>query len=384
LISLLPHQFHRIERLDQIEAHRDEWVRFATQCPLAAPFCSPLIWIPWLEAFPEHPPVVFELRRDGQLAALLPMYRDGQRLEVATAPHLDYQDIAAVDPEAAVALILEIIESEGQNGVTITFAKVADHSLLTATLRDPRIAAQAHLQSRYWSVCPTVSYALRDPDDFLQSVTPRQRKDYRSAGRRLRQAAPAQVVEHRRGRGIDAGMIAAAADLHVENQHRKKGDSVFARQAFSRFLEGQTAADAPICLSLLREREGGPLLAFSLGYFSGDTYFYYLTAYSGQHADCSPGRWLLVDTLRHWSAHTRGGRLRLDLLCGDESYKSRWATGFYEVSRVQLIPKRLGNLPRAVAYTAVYGLKNAKNRLRNRVTGPPLRGLEPEHPILPG
>jgi hypothetical protein len=52
---------------------------------------------------------------------------------------------------------------------------------------------------------------------------------------------------------------------------------------------------------------------------------------------------------------------------------------------VVLIPRRIANLPRILAYSAVYGLKNAKNR--SLLNGPGHRRLhdpETEDIVLPG
>ncbi len=362
---------NRISRADQIEESRGEWTRFAGRCRLAAPFCAPSTWIPWLLEFSDLEPTVFELRRDNELLALLPMFQKGRTLGVATEPHLDYQDIAAVDIEAAVSLILELIRLAGEIRVNITFAKVAEHSLLAKALRDPRVAERAYVQSYFRSLCPTVDFTIQSHDNFLASLSRRQRKDYRSATKQIQAAVPDHVVEHYGGRDIELSFIEAVASLHLENQYRKKGNSIFADRSFQSFLEQQIAAGAPICLSMLRERKDGPLMAFTFGYFAEDTYFYYLTAYAGRHANCSPGRWLLVDTLKHWAGATRGNTLRLDLLSGNESYKDRWASSSYEISQFQIIPKRIGNWPRLVAYKALYGSKRARSYMKSQLVKAP-------------
>jgi hypothetical protein len=71
------------------------------------------------------------------------------------------------------------------------------------------------------------------------------------------------------------------------------------------------------------------------------------------------------------------------MLSGEEAYKSRWAKTFYEVSCIQVIPKLLINLPRVAAFSAVYGLKTAKNRLRDRLVGERLGKLVHENIELP-
>ena len=164
---------------------------------------------------------------------------------------------------------------------------------------------------------------------------------------------------------------------------KKKGKSIFADLDFVVFLQQQANRDAPLLISTLRERPGTEPFAFHLGYFSGGTYYYYLTAYDGENSELSPGRYLLIETLSNCADRMGGGRLRFDLLSGEEAYKSRWAKTFYEVSRFRVIPKRLGNLPLLAAYSTVYGLKGVKNRWRERfVNNECLSRLEHECPGL--
>lgn len=380
---------HLFDHLDQIEAMAGEWMAFSKRCRLAAPFCGPLAWIAWFRAHPGLQPAVYEWREAGELRALVPLYRRGHRLEMAASPHLDYQDVAATDTDTAVSALLAIATREGWSS-SLVFPKVAAGSRLEGALEDPRIAAGTHHEARYWSFCTVANLTSSSDRDFFQAIPARQRKDYRNATRRIAEAFPGHVVEHHGPGQFPAELIDEIAILHRANQYRKKGESVFADPAYLRFLKEQAGSPVPLCLSLIRESTGGPLMAFHLGYFSGGTFYYYVTSYGAGYGHLSPGRWLLVDALRHWHAHSGGGALRLDLLCGEEDYKSRWSTEGYEVSRVVLIPKRLLNLPRILAYSAVYGLKNAKNRhLLGRHSGGRPDGErtprpEPGDVVLPG
>ncbi len=379
-------QYHlnRYDQPHQLEEHRDEWISFGDRSMLAAPFCHPKIWLAWLAIFIKFDPIIYELRKGPDIVALLPLYRQGSSLYLATDEHLDYQDIAAVSDDAASELLAAVVVQEGKRGRTLTFEKVAEHSRLHRVLTSPRLAETAAIRHRYWSMCPTTTFEVKRPGPFLDSLSGRQRKDHKAASRRLRESFPDHVVEHLSGTAIGSTSLDQAARLHRENQYRKKGASVFTDRDFAAFLERQAALGSLLVLSTLRESPDGALLAFSLGYFSGDTYYYYITAYDGALAALSPGRVLLIETLGHCADRITGSRLRFDLLSGEESYKSRWASSFYEVSRFQVIPRRLANLPRVAAYSAVYSLKGAKNRLLKwRSGGDRLPGLEHESPVLP-
>jgi len=380
----MPHRLHLFDHLESIESRAEEWSDFSDSCRLAAPFCGPQVWIPWLRSHQHLAPAVYEWREDGELRALLPMFRRGGSLEMATGPHLDYQDLAALDTETAVLILLAIARKEAGRHATFVFPKVVPGSRLAKALEDPRISAGTHHERRYWSQCPVASIDLSDRADFFDAIPARQRKDYRNARNRIAAAYPEYLVEHHGPGAFDPALLDDAVAQHRANQYRKSGESVCADPAYVRFLKDQASSGAPLCLSLIREHPGGPLMAFHLGYFANDTFYYYLTSFSGEHAKVSPGRWLLVDALRHWSGHISGSVLRFDMLCGEDGYKFRWTMTSYPVSRVVLIPKRLANLPRILAYSTIYRLKNVKNRLRLQPHGGLIHTLDPEDIALPG
>lgn len=377
------HLIHRIDQRHQLAEKRDEWIDFSEQCAIAAPFCLPRVWLAWLEVFEQFDPVIYELRDGSELAALLPLYRDRTSLRIPTGEHLDYQDIAAVSDEAAATLLAAVVELEGKRGMTFTFDKVAEHSRLRVAIDDPGLSELASIRRRYWTLCPSANVEVKGTGRFLESLSARRRRDYNVSVRRIKGSYPDHVVEHRLGSEIDSDVIKAVAQLHRENQHRRTGDSIFDSGGFSEFLVRQALSDAPILLSMIRECSGGKLMAFNLGYFADDNYFYYITSYDGNYVSLSPGRRLFIETLCYCADRVRRGRLRYDLLSGEESYKIRWTTSFYEVERIQVIPKRIANLPRVAAYSAIYSLKSAKNHLlRWRAGGKRLGGLLHEPPLL--
>lgn len=385
LISQMPHRLHLHDRLDVIGSKSEEWSGFSRACGLAAPFCEARVWTTWLEAHPRDQPAVYEWFSDANRRALLPFYRRGRRLEMATGPHLDYQDFAATDLESATLALRAVLAAERTRSGMIVFPKVAARSRLSEVLDDPGIAEIAHRERRFWSQCPVVSIPKEPGREFLASIPARQRKDFRNASRRLREALPGLVVEHHGPGRFPPRLIEEAALLHHRNQYRKEGPSICEDPAYVGFLKELAASETALCLSLLRAAPEEPPIAFVLGWFAADTFHYYLTSYAGEQARLSPGRWLLVETLRHWHERAGGPALRFDMLCGEEEYKSRWPSVPYEVARVVLIPRRIANLPRILAYSAVYGLKNAKNRsLLNRPGHRRLHDPEAEEIVLPG
>lgn len=380
----MPFDLKIFNKSDEIREKSAEWIAFSDDCQLAAPFCGARVWTAWLCAFDNIEPSVYEWYKGGELRAIIPPFRRKNHLEMAAGPHLDYQDIAArSDADAAEALSALITTERDRSGVLV-FPKVRSDSRLARALSTLRQHEESRLENRFWSQCPVSTIHLQAKDDFLAAIPIRQRKDYRNASRRIAESFPDHQVEHFGPGQIPVHALEAAANLHQENQYRKSGSSVFADSRYRSFLSILGASNSPLGLSLLREHPDGPLLSFHLGFWGTDTFYDYLTAYAGQHANLSAGRWLLIDLLRHHHQRINTEILHLDMLCGEESYKFRWPTTTYSVMRHIVLPWRLSNLPRIIGYSALYGLKNVRNRhLLNRPDPIPINTADPIEVILP-
>ncbi len=361
--SDLPPEIKRVSERSELSGKMGEWVAFSQLHGGSAPFTGPETWVSWLETHPRVEPAIFELRDETGLLAVLPMYREGRVYRMAADQDLDYQDLTADSPDSAVELLARVIDMCTREGFTFTFSKVAEGTRLHASLIHPRIPQVGAVSKRYWSSCPTATFRWGEGAGFHSALSSRQRKDHKSACRRLREVFPDSFVEYLGEGVIPFEKILAVAKLHRENQHRKGGRSIFSDLEFLQFLQRQSENGASLRLSILWEKEGGAPLAFAVGYFKEHTFFYYLTSYDGRQSELSVGRVLMVETLVHRASDCQGNVLRLDMLCGLEPYKSRWAKSYYDVLKFQVLPKSLAYLPQRAAYVTVYGLKSVKERV---------------------
>lgn len=362
LKDLLP-EIEKVSERSELSFRVAEWVAFSRLHGGSAPFTGPETWVSWLETHPLVEPAIFELRNETGLLAVLPMYREGRVYRMAADKDLDYQDLTANSPDSAVELLARVIETYTREGFTFTFSKVAEGTRLHAALIHPRIPQVGAVSKRYWSSCPTATFRWEKGDEFHSALSSRQRKDHKSASRRLKEVFPNSFVEHLGEEVIPFEKILAVAKLHRENQHRKGGRSIFADEEFLRFLRRQSENGAFLRLSILWEKEGGAPLAFAVGYFKEHTFYYYLTSYDGRQSELSVGRLLMVETLVHRATACQANVLRLDMLCGLEPYKSRWAKSYYDVLKFQILPKSFAYLPQRAVYVTVYGLKSVKERV---------------------
>ncbi len=85
-----------------------EWDTLWERCRHATPFQRPEWLLPWLDAFPPHEPVVLEMRREGRLVGLAPLflYQAGPArvLVPAGAGISDYLELLVDDREEAAVL----------------------------------------------------------------------------------------------------------------------------------------------------------------------------------------------------------------------------------------------------------------------------------------
>lgn len=349
---------------DETSMRRDEWIRFAESVSESAPMDHPSVWLSWLEAHPHFVPAIFE-RRDGhgRLVALLPLYRKGGELRVATDQHLDYQSITARTVDDAAELLREVVGFCLKQGLVLTLARVAHGSLLHRALQHPRLLKVAWTLNRYLTICPIGHYRWEEKADLISALPRSRRRDYRTSVRRLAEAFPDLVVAHLVSGEIEPGLVDEIASLHLQGPHGGEGQSVFRVPGFIDFLKRLGRRESGLVLSVARDRPGGDLLAFILGFRHRETFLYYLTSFRQAEKDLSPGNWLLVESLKRHEETVNGREVFLDLLSGREPYKKRWTKTAYEVDRYRVLPRRAGMVSRLIAISTVYRLKSLKNRL---------------------
>jgi len=348
-----------------------EWTRLHESqqdgLPSVPSFAGPVVWLAWLEAFPEIEPAILELRDESGLRAVLPLYVDGFCLRLIGDEHLDYQDLLADGHEAAARLLQEALRIAAAQKRILSFRKIAEGSWIISALHNGYWLKDAVMIQRYWGTCPTATFDSGSAGQFLTGLSRNKKSAHRYATNKLKENFPNSYFEILGDAPIPEQVFQEVARLHRENQHRKSGESIFCDSRYISFLEKQSAYGMPLRLSLLWEKPGGMLLGFILGYLERDTYSLYITSYQGAYHHLSPGRWLLVETLAHCADSTNGTTIRLDLLTGLEEYKRRWAESYYLLYRIQLIPRGFGGIPLRIGYGLLYTAKRIKERVRQRL-----------------
>lgn len=333
------------------------------------PFSHPNVLVEWAVNTPGEVESLFVVTlRSGekrQLKAVFPGFRRGRKVRLLTDSVTDYQDITAFSQEAAIELMKKVIEISDERGFRLVFQKISDHSLLWNCLRAPNRPV-SFVVKRIYGPCPYGDFQIPIGGDFLDSLSKKRRKNYKAACSKIRQGIPHGKLEHLRGKEITKEVIEAVANLHIENQHRKKGKSILAKPSVRNWLCGLTGMGSGLCVSLFWDGEN--LAAFNLSFIDEErkVFYYYIPAFSFEYAAYSPGTRLLVESMKYFTS-SEGGNIRLDLLCGDEAYKRMWSSDCYFVWRVVRFPERVSCTPMYCLYRIGYALKALKNRFKKGV-----------------
>mgnify|MGYP001824753376 CR=1 FL=1 len=135
--------------------------------------------------------------------------------------------------------------------------------------------------------------------------------------------------------------------LRFETLNRR---SFFLRADFQRFhqyLSRQASTGA--CTACFTEAiHEGQVVGSIYGMRATSTYLFLMTGFNPRYADFSPGALLLYHTVEELIRH---GVRHFDFKCGEESYKRRWASGWYEKADLEVILTPRGHLLRASSRT---------------------------------
>lgn len=273
------------------------------------PFLSPEWHLAWWRTLPEGAPEVVLVRRDGELVALAPCVRVGDRLRFAGGDLTDVLDVLAVDDAAARALARAMAERAAR--IELRYIPSGARSL--GAFADEL----AHLGLAVSSDPLVVSPRVRLRASFEEQLASLARKDRHELRRKLRRFESAGSLTFG---FVAADEVPASLERFVSWHRAAPGEKALflttAREAFFREIASRGAAAGWFRLGELRldERPVASLFAIE----SGSTLAAYNSAVDPEAAPLSPGIVLHACAMR--DAIARGLRV-YDLLRGDEPYK---------------------------------------------------------------
>ena len=357
-----------IRELAGIVPIEDEWRALALRRSNA--FITP----EWFRAFHENaasttrPIVVAVHDASGALLGVMPFVSaskpSSRQLRFAGASLGDYFHPAAAkeheDEVAALATTALARESDGWNMLVlhnVDRAATWPRSLRTAAVRrtarlddEPDVLPFADISGGWEAFLASRSRNLRS-----------------QIGRKLRALESGHEVRFRRTETAEELPVDMSAFFYLHHrrwQTRGGQSSLGATRVRAFHHDFAAAAFARGWLRLwFLEVDGRPVAAW-YGWRLGERYAYYSAGFEPDWADASVGLVLFAHTIR---AAVDEGAAEYDMLLGNESYKSRFATGKREVGTV-LITRSL-HPGRAMAATEI-GLRRAGRRLPDRISDP--------------
>jgi CelD/BcsL family acetyltransferase involved in cellulose biosynthesis len=299
----------------------------------ASPFLQPG-WIrAWSGAFGRAPLELHLLRRDGELAAALPLERT--RLGRSSPANFDSPEfgVLAVDLDATRALADEVL-GRVNGRLSLGFLGGSElGELRTSARRTGRRVVERTLQrSPYMEIGEDVEAQVRE------RLGSKSFSELRRRRRRLEERGPVEL-EVADGRERLERLLAEGYALEGSGWKEAAGSSIAARPAARRFYDDMArwAAERGI-LRLCFLRVGGKPIAFKLGLEANAVLYSCKGGYDPTEARFAPGHLIVWELLRWASAR---GLQRLELLGDAYPWKLEWT----DTARERVLFEAFGSSP---------------------------------------
>lgn len=344
-------------RLDAaIDDVAEEWERLADAVG-APPFVRPGWVQAWWSAFGEGDLVVATLHRAGELAAVLPLERNG-RLRAAANWHSPHVDLVAADDGAARELLAAIMGAEPRS-VELTMLDRRSFEVV-------RDAARAARRRVVWRTIATSPVALLETDfaAYEQGLPRKRRKDTRRRWRRLQEAGDATVQVTDGSEDLDA-LLAEGFAVEGSQWKSERGTAIVDDpQVLGFYTDMARWAARHGWLRLAFLRVDGVTVAFDLALVHDRVWYALKGGYDVAYRTYGPGTLLLWHTVQYAFEQ---GLERIELLGQSDGYKLDWSQGTTERLWLQAFPRSPAG---AFAFAAVAMRERARpvaRRLRRRL-----------------
>ena len=289
-----------------VAAIETEWDSLLESTPCNRAFSSSA-WFQAAAAGSERPFVV-TARRDGRLAAILPLAGAGDSETLRFATQLaDYNDIIAAPGD--VPLARDLLRTALDIAPSLHLWELREDSLVVKALNGELVVEQEASRPAVWTSL------AGGWDGWLGGRSHAFRKSLFRAAR----AAEAQGFVVRELDASEAGNGEIFLSLH----DARAKESCFASEEHRSFMRRAL----PRLLAQRRMRafgllDAGRIVAIDLCVMGADSLCTWNTGFLSEYARYSPGNLLLAFEIR---AACSEGRAEFDLCRGDEAYKAKWA-----------------------------------------------------------
>src|SRR3990172_2003231 len=297
-------------------AFNEEWRALLPRASMNKVFASPTwmrVW--WQEFGAGRELILLSVRRDGELAGVAPLMRDGDRLCFAGDTQVcDYMDIIAA-PGEEEAVLSAVVRSVGEEPwQELALWAVPEGSPTLNALRAAALEFGLRVDIEPEDVCPQ----LELPSTWEEYLAGLNRKDRHELRRKLRKLSQGGEVSLESV--VEQAAVEAALDDFLRMCRESRADKAeFVTEQMERFFRAiVTALGAEGRIELLFLTLDKGRVATVLCFHEGDAALLYNSGYDPDYAYLSVG--LLSKALALRKA-IEEGRRRFDFLRGREPYK---------------------------------------------------------------
>jgi CelD/BcsL family acetyltransferase involved in cellulose biosynthesis len=334
----------------------DEWDELAERVG-ASPFLRPGWFTPWLAAFGCGTPQAILVRRDGELAGVLPMQRLRGRLHSAANWHSPVFGPVAAD-EQARALLLDHVFDSGPAGIELSLLNGDGLHITQAARRAGRLVLHRTIASS-----PVVGLDGCF-DSYERTLTRNRRRSLRRGRRTLESHGDVSFDVHEGLAGLPHALN-EIFELEGSGWKGREGTAMASRPETARFyseIAHWAAEQGWLRLSFLRL--DGRAIACDFSFEFGGTLHSLKSGYDETYRAAGPGALLLHEQLR--DAFDRGLDA-LDLLGHTDSFKRSWAHDADDRIRVHAFQRNPVGLMHWSRVAAREGARPAMSWMRARV-----------------
>jgi len=298
----------------------------------ATPFLRPGWHGAWRAAFGRGALEVHALRREGRLAAVLPLERRALGLTSPTNWHTPVFDLLAEDSQAACELA-EGVLARSRQPVAIAFVDEGSHAheaLMEAAGAAGRLTTErAKLRSLYVPLGGGI-------EAYEKRFTSKRRSRLRALRRNLEKEGALEIEvldgQERLDPLLDEGFAVEAAAWKGSS-----GTAITSDAATRRFYADVArwgAARGILRLAFLRL--DGRALAFDLSFEDAGQHLLIKTGYDPEHRRLAPGVVLRIEMLRR---AFEAGLSTYEFLGGDDGWKLEWGEHWHHRREVRVFPR---------------------------------------------
>lgn len=342
-----------------------EWAQLC-EATEASPFARPGWTVAWSRACQAgRLPELLTLRRDGRLAAALPVLRVGGVLRVATHSETPVLEPAALDAAAVRALVEGALDGPGR---VVEWGPLWSDGAVARALREAAAARGAPVLEEVLGSSPSVRVGTGSPAPGAHRSS-RSRREARRKWRALERLGPVSFDVHDGRDGDLEALLAEGFAVETDGWKGREGTAVGVQPRVLRLYEEAAAwAAAEGALRLAFLRVDGRAAAFAYLVASGSCAYGLKMGFRDEYARHSPGS-LLVDRVLTW-AHAEPGLEWFEMLGTDDPYKRSWADTVSDRVRLTVFTGRwTAPLDRLAARARVRARRGLRDRVGARAWG---------------